>query len=447
MLRSVLITIQILLFGSMCGFAQNTNPDIWDLRKCLEYAKESNIQLKQAQLNVASGQIGVEQAKAQRYPNFNLGGNYNARIGLYEDPLTNQLINQSVRSTNLGLSTGMDLYRGGAIKNGIIQSDIDLQASRADLEQQEYDLALDVTLAYLTILQRSDILESSLLQISSTREQRDRTEKLVKAGSLARADLLQLESQIATEEVNVVNATNNLELGYLQLQQLLNLDPIENFGIQKLELADPEGDFLDATTDEVYKFAEANQPFIRSAELNAESAELGIKIAEASRIPSINLSGNYNTGYSSFAEEVSGDGFGKQFNLNRSGSLGLGFSIPIYNKRNVQSNIERAEITLKNAKYRSQLQKQNLRQIIEQAYVDLKNAYSTYISTQKQVEALDLSFVNTEKQFNLGVVNSVDYLLSKNNLNRARFDLVRSKYTYIFRQKVLDFYQGKPIGF
>lgn len=447
MLRRILVTLTLFFLGSACVHSQNNNPDLWDLRRCLEYAKESNIQLKQAQLNVASGQIAVEQAKAQRYPNFNLGGNYNARTGLYEDPLTNQLINQAVRSTNVGLSTGMDLYRGGSIKNSISQSNIDLQALRKDLEQQEYDLALDITLAYLTILQRSDILESSLLQINSTKEQRDRTEKLVKAGSLARADLLQLESQIATEEVNVVNATNNLELGYLQLQQLLNLNPDEDFGIQKLELADPEGDFLDATAEEIYTFAEANQPFIRSAELSVESAELDIKIAAANRIPSVSLSGNYNTGYSSFAEEVNGDGFGRQFNLNRSGNVGLGLSVPIYNRRNVQSNIERAEINLKNAQYRSQLQKQNLRQIIEQAFVDLKNAYSTYISTQKQVEALDLSFNNTEKQFNLGVVNSVDYLLSKNNLNRARFDLVRSKYTYIFRQKVLDFYQGKPIGF
>ncbi|MEL6252647.1 MAG: TolC family protein [Bacteroidota bacterium] len=447
MLRQILTTFLSLVLGSGFLFAQVSDSDIWSLRRCLEYAKESNIQLKQAELNVESGEISLAQSKAQRLPNMNFGGNYGLRFGLFEDPLTNTLSNTNVRNLDIGLSSRVDLYRAGAISNGIKQSQIDLEANQADLTQQEYDLALDITLAYLTILQRSDLLESSLLQISSTREQRDRTEKLVDAGSLARADLLQLESQIATEEVNVVNATNNLELGYLALQQLLNLDPDGRFSIEKLDLPDPEGDFLDAVTEEVYEFAEANQPFIRSAELNVESAKLGIKIAESDRIPSLSLSGNYGTGYSSRAEDITGEGVGGQFSVNRSGSVTLGLSVPIYNRRNVQSNVERAVITYKNAQFTSELRKQNLRQTIEQAYVDLKNAYSTYNSTVKQVDALDLAFTNTEKQFNLGVVNSVDYLLAKNNLNRARFDLVRAKYTYIFRQKVLDFYQGKPIGF
>jgi len=450
MLRRVLITVQIILLGAGHGIAQKNEADIWSLRKCLEYAKESNIQLKQAELNVASAQIDVVQARAQRLPNMNFGGNSGYRFGLFEDPFTNTISNTSARNLDIGLSSRVDLFRGGALNNSIKQSSIDLLANQADLQQQEYDLALDITLAYLTILQRSDILESSLLQINSTKEQRDRTEKLVNAGSLARADLLTLESQIATEEVNVVNATNNLELGYLNLQQLLNLDPEENFSIEKLELEDPQGNFLEVTTEEVYNFAEANQPFIKSAELSIQSAKLGIKIAESDRIPSLSLSSSYGTGFSSRSKDpVSGEtrSLGNQFNLNRGGSVTLGLSVPVYNKRNTQSNIERSEIRLKNAQFTSDLQKQSLRQIIEQAYVDLKNAYSTYISTVKQVEALDLSFINTEKQFNLGVVNSVDYLLSKNNLNSARYDLVRAKYTYIFRQKVLDFYQGKPIGF
>lgn len=297
----VIYTLIFFLFASGPLNAQEGDPNVWDLQRCLEYAKESNIQLKQARLNVASGEISVEQAKAQRLPNFNIGGNYGFRFGLFEDPLTNTLSNTNVRNLDIGLSSRVDVYRAGAITNGIRQSDIDLQANRADLEQQKYDLALDITLAYLTILQRGDILESSLLQINSTKEQRDRTEKLVKAGSLARADLLQLESQIATEEVNVVNATNNLELGYLNLQQMLNLDPNDKFAIKRLELPDPEGDFLSTTADEVYAFAESNQPSIHSADLAIESAELGVKIAKSDMIPSLNLGGNYGTGYSSWA--------------------------------------------------------------------------------------------------------------------------------------------------
>ncbi|MEM7367811.1 MAG: TolC family protein [Bacteroidota bacterium] len=422
--------------------AQDAN--IWSLQRCLEHARDHNIQLKQAQLNVTGSEVTLAQAKARRLPNANAGLNAFSRLGYFVDPFTNELDQQTSLTFDFGVSSGVNLFTGFQITNGIKQGLVDLETSRADLEQQEYDLALDITLAYLRILQNAEFLESTRIQVGSTKEQRDRTKKLVDAGSLAPADLLQIESQIATEELNVVNAQNQLELSYLALQQILNLDPNDKFGIEKLSLDDPESELLPISAQDVYQYAASNQPSIRSADLGVESAMIGIDIAKGQRYPSVSVSGSAGTGYSSGRELLT---FNDQISQNVSGSLSAGLSIPIYNRRQAISSIERAEITLQNAEYVAQLRRQNLKQIIEQAYLDAKSAFSSYSATQRQYRAQETNFQNIEKQFNLGISNSVDYLVAKNSMNMARFDLLRTKYTYLFQTKVLDFYLGKPIGF
>ena len=447
MYRTILSLISIGILGLAPLSLHAQRSDIWSLRRCLDYAKESNIQLKQAELNVKSSDILLKRAQALRLPNINFGTNLGLRFGYFVDPFTNRLELQNSQTVDAGLQSQVSLFNGFSISNSIKQGQIDLASDEAALAQQEYDLALNVTLAYLQILQQAEVLESARLQLGSTKGQRDRTAKLVKAGSLPQADLLLVESQIATEEINVINAENLLEMAYLSLQQILNLDPDDNFGIERLELSDPKSSFSIEPASEIYQFAEANQPGIRSADLAVQSASLGVDIANSDRIPSLGLFGSVGTGWSSLRQEATDQNFSEQITQNRSGSVSLGLNVPIYNRRQVKTNIELAEIQMRNSQYTADLERQLLKQTIEQAYLDLRSAFTTYNSTIKQVEALELSFTNTEKQFNLGVVNSVDYLLAKNNLNRARFDLVRTKYTYIFQQKVLDFYQGKPIGF
>jgi outer membrane protein len=472
----ILMLSMSLSAGSL--FAQN---NIWSLQRCLEYAKTTNIDLKRAELNTRSSQVAVDQAQSSRLPNLNGNINGGNNFGYSINPFTNQFQSQSIQSLNAGVGSNVTLFNGFRIANNIKQSKIDLEAREQDLLQAEYDLSLNVTLAYLNILRNGEIVESARLQVANTQEQLDRTAKLVKAGSLAQADLIQLESQLATDELQLVNAQNQLEMAYLTLQQLLRLDPNESFGIEKPELADPEQNILTANAYEIYQTAEATQPFIKSADLNVKSAGLDIEIAKAGLLPSLNASANAGTGYASGRQipvgtqvqtftnevEVSINGgevipaeitstqsinvFDKyalpdQMIDNIGGSVSLSLNIPIYNRGQNNANIQRAELALQNAQLTAESQRQLLEQTIQQAYVDAKSAYSSYSSTVKQVEALELTFKNTEKQFNLGVANSTEYLLATNNLNRARNDLVRNKFNYIFRTKVLDFYQGKPLG-
>ncbi|MDX2249084.1 MAG: TolC family protein [Bacteroidia bacterium] len=473
--------ISLLVFSLIVSVSMAQDANTWDLRKCLEYALESNISLKQAELNRLNNQIGLEQAEASRMPSLSFGGNTTTNFGYSVNPFTNQFTSQAIQSLNAGLSSNVTVFNGFRISNTIKQAELDLKASELDLKQAENDLALNITIAYLQILRNEEIVKSAEFQVASTKEQRDRTEKLVRAGSLAQADLIQLESQIATDELTLVNAQNQRELSYLNLMQLLRLDPNQPFRIQVPELNEPGADFMDASTAEIYKLAESTQPFIQSADINVQSSALDMEIAKAGRLPSLTASGQIGSGYSSGRQQFTGEtfdvtspvqisvnggeiqpanitypdqgrvtdtySFGNQMVDNLGGNISLNLNIPIYSRKQNIANMQRAEVGFKNAQFTAELQRQQLEQTIQQAYLDAKSAYSSFLATQKQVAALELTFQNTEKQFNLGVANSTEYLLSKNNLNRATNDLVRTKFDFIFRTKVLDFYQGKPLGF
>ena len=477
------ITLLALLLLSGLSMAQAQSSNIWNLESCLEHALENNLLLQQSQLNLERNEVTLAQNQASRLPNLNAGVGFGSNFGYTINPFTNEFTSQSLQSLNGGLNSSVTLYNFGRITQSIEQARVDLQSSELDYRQAEYDLMLNVTLAYLDIIRNQELVESAEIQVNSTKQQRDRTDRLVQAGSLARADLLQIEAQIATDELNLINTRNQLETSYLTLMQLLQLDPNQPFGIAAIDVDIPENDIFQNEMREIYEVAEANMPFIESADLQVRSAQLGEGIARTGALPSISASGSVGTGWasgrsiptgnqlvildtttiaaslggsdfqdirlaSSFEQpEVEDYTFSQQIRDNVNASVNLNLNIPIYNRKQNSAAMQRAEIARRSAELNSLQQRQQLEQDIQQAYVNARSAYGTYTSTLKQIDALDLAFQNTERQFNLGAANSVEYLLAKNNLERARNDLVQAKYGYIFRAKILDFYLGKPLDF
>lgn len=436
----------LLLLCSVLG-AASQNAENWDLQRCLDFAAQNNLRLQQAELNVLSSELSLQQSKNNRLPNANAFISARNNFGFSIDPVTDQFTTQGITSLSPGVQSSITIYNGLRLKNLIRQSEVDLLASQSDLANNQNLLVLNIATAYLQILSDYETLESARIQLVSTEEQRDRTAKLVKAGSLAQADLLQLESQIATQERTVVNAENSLEISYLNLRNIINLGASEVFEVERPELPAPTA--LDLPSlEEIIAYAQGTQPSVEAADLRIRSAQISQAVAQAGLLPSLSLNVNAGTGYTSGlvinGEPVSVvDQFSRQFG----GGAGVNLNIPIYNRGQNETNIQQAKISIENAQLNADIARQDLQATIQQSYVDVENAYSTYKSIERQIEALDLTFKNTEKQFNLGLVNSVDYLVAQNNLNQARFDLVRTKYVYFFRRKVLDFYMGKPITF
>lgn len=466
--------------------AQGQQRDIWSLQQCLDHALEHNLNIRQSELSLKTSQINLEESKAARYPNLNGSMGVSQNRGRSIDPFSNDFTDVTVNSYNMSVSSNVTLFNGLRTLNTIRQNEITLQADRLELEQSKLDISLQIALAYLNILFNDELLASAEAQVEATKSQRDRTAKLVDAGTLAQNSLLEIESQIATEELNVVNARNTLEVAHLNLMQLLMLDPTQPFGIEKPDLDNYEMVESVVGLEQLYESAAKTQPIIRSSELRIQGAEVGEKIARGFYWPTLTFSATALTGYSSATQEATGEfreqmvsdtvlvsglpldaieqpfeltlaqtaliplraqtPFIDQLNNNRRAVFSLSLNIPIYNRRQIRSGVERAEIARQQAETAALIQEQNLNQNIQQAYVDARSALSTYRQTVRQIDALELAFNNSQKQFNLGVINSVDFILAKTNLDRARFDLIRSKYNYIFRTKVLDFYQGKPIG-
>ncbi|MEO5643532.1 MAG: TolC family protein, partial [Bacteroidia bacterium] len=405
----------------------------------------------------------------------NAGVSHTYQYGRTVDRYTNTFANSQVLSENFYITSSLTLFSGMQNYNTLKQNQYSLEADRFQVLQTQYDIGMNVASAYLNVLYSQDQLTLASQNADLTQGQVDRMQTLVNAGAAAKGTLLELQSQLANEQVNMVTAQNSVTMAMLNLVQLMNLDSTEGFSIVKPPIDVPSA-ILNSTPDQIYQTAVTTQPGIKKAQMDYMSADKGVSIAQGAYSPSVVLQGSIGTGYSGLAKDVSsstltgvdtvglttgGDfvlvprysttfvttPFGDQFQNNVNKSIGVQINIPIFNRFQVKSSVERAKIQRESAQLNMDLYDQQLRKNISQAYADAQAAFLKYTATQKAVEASKLAFVYTENKFNLGGLNTIEYNTAKNNLAIAESNLVQSKYDYIFRMKVLDYYQGKPLTF
>jgi len=476
--------LSILLFAAVQ--AQETQ---WTLQQCVDYALQNNIDVKLQQLNIDDNKALFDQSKFARMPNLNGFVNHNYNWGRSFDVFTNAPVTQRVRSNNFALSAGVTLFNGMQNQNTLVQSRQNFQASQADFEKAKNDLMLNVVSSYLQILFDTENLNNAQRLLLNTEEQIIQTEKLVKGGVLAETNLLDLLSQKASDEVQVVNSENALSFSILRLKQLLQLNDEDAFDIVIPDIDDPATDLLIEDANTIYQTAEATLPEIKSADLNEQSAKTGIKIAQGNYYPTLSMSAGINTFFSSaqaiqVSREVTGtetqaigfinlppdlvpDGtplqypvfselpvqelvtsefpFWDQLDESLRQSIGFSLNIPIYNRHQVKTGVNRSKIQYERARLNSQQIRNQLRQNIETARQDVLAASKTFGANTRRLEALQETFRVTETQFNIGAANITDYNVARNNLINAQSDLLRAKFDYIFKMKVLDFYLGKEL--
>lgn len=471
MIRKTTILSMLLFCTVITGIAQQS----WTLENCIQYAMKNNIQIKQSVLNTEYNENLLKQSRLGRIPNLSANSNYTYSWGRALDQTTYQFTeNQQIGSYSLGVNSSVNLFNGLRVRNTILQNELNLMASYEDVEKIKDDISLNIAAAYLSILFNKELLAVAESQIEITGQQVERTLKMVNAGKLARGSFLEIQAQYASEELNIVNADNQLAISLLNLQQILDLPIDSAFSVSIPELANPDSNPLFINATEVYLIAEQERPEIRSAVLARESSEKGLKIAEGGRYPSLYLSANYSSGYSDIREQVvdvnstripigetaGGEPvfsypadipvYGKypfieQVRDNRSSGVGLGLSIPIFNGWQVNTNIANSRLALENADLDLQSKKNMLYAIIQQAYADAVAALKKFTATEQALLSMEESFKYTEKKFEVGLVNTVDYNTSKNQLTATQSDLLQAKYDFIFKTKILNFYKGEPI--
>lgn len=487
-MKNVLFLVCLLSFTALRSLAQVPGvqasiqgSERLTLQQCIEIALANNLQVKQGVLQVETSRNTLSQSRYNLLPNANANvSGPGLSFGRGIDYYTNSYVTQRITYNNYNLSSNVTLFAGGQLQNTIRQNEYSLQASEQDVENTRQQISLNVVLAYVQILNYEDQLSIARNQVEVSRLQLQRTEKLVQAGSLPQANVFDLRAQVANDELAVVNAENNLTIGKVNLLQLLNVNAIQNVSLDRVSVNTPNGSY-DATADQVYNTAVGSQPTIKAADLRIQGAVRGVEVARGSLFPTLSFNGNLSTNYSSAAQrrvlgslvDVSQTAtvvfngqntpitfitqqptsttepipYFNQLSSNYNVSLSLGLRIPIFNGYQARLRVAGAKINEQNLRYQSETSRLQLRQTIEQAYTNMVAAQKRYTATTTQVESLEQAFRASESRFNAGAINSVDYNLAKTNLDKARSNLVQAKYDYIFRTKILDFYQNKPLSF
>ncbi|PWU03652.1 MAG: TolC family protein [Bacteroidetes bacterium] len=475
----IIITAWIFAIAmGMQGFSQD-NPvpaGPLSLQQCVEIALKNNIPLQQNTLLIDAAKGNLDQAKASLLPNLNGNWGYNWNTGRTIDPFTNGYIDQKYSSSSAGLNSGIILSQGLQLQNAIKQTSYAYQATKEENQQQKDNLTLNVIMYYLMVLNSEDLLEISKEQSTVTQGQVDRTKILVDEGQVGSYQLSDLKGQLAGEQMTIVNNQVALETAKLNLCQAMNIPYTKDLKLQRLDDASLL-EIYGASSDQVYNAALTSLAQVKAVDLRAKSAQKGLAYAKGGYFPQLSLNGGLSTNYSSIASisnptttsEIStGDyvydagvknpvlrqqqnysneiiSYGSQFKNNVGTYVGFYLSVPIFNNLRVRNRVIQARVIERTADLEAKNTRLVLKQSVEQAHQNMESAYERLKISNEQVLQFQESFRSAEIRFNEGTIVSTDYLIVKNSLDRAKVNLAQTRYEYIFRTKILDFYQGKQL--
>lgn len=424
---------------------------VWSLEECIRYAIDNNIQIKQQIIQTEYQKNALALSKMKLLPTLNGSASHNYSFGRALDETTYEFSNnKTVQSNNFYLGGSLNIFNGLQNYNTIQKNNYLLLAGELDLQSIKDNISLNIALAYLQILLNNELVSATGSQLQITMQQIEKTKKMVDAGSLAKGNLLQIEAQAASEELQYINRKNQLDISYLNLTQLLELQTTDGFKIVTPDITLDTNTIITGRIDEIYSLSQGLRPEIKSAELNLAASEFDQRIALGARSPRISINHSFSTGFSDYARKPSDPlepyTFSQQVSDNINYGIGFSLTIPILNGYQVNKNISNSKLGVENSKYALEGTKKQLYKNIQQAFADAVAALKKYNASIKAVTSTEESFRYTEQKFNVGMVTPVDYNAAKTQLLNAQSDMSQAKYEYVFKTKVLDFYKGIPLN-
>ncbi len=449
----------------------------WTLEECINYALDNSIELQQQKISLSINQNNLTQAKLSLLPSLSVSANHNYMRGHTIDPFTNEFIPNKSNTENFSVSSSVTLFNGFRMLNNVKYQKFNFLSSEENLKKTTNTISLNIASAFLQILYAKESLSLAEKEYETNKVQVENSRKLYDAGSVSVDNYLDAQAQLANANLQVVNSGNNLKMAILSLIQLMNLpaDSLENFDVIVPDVENMSNESLLLPVDTLVKKAIAVLPDYKVAEYNLHAKEYSLKMAQGNRSPRVFLSLSYGTGYSDTRKKgsyspvivpvgfVATDStpvygwqmqyneepypFADQLNDNKSATVSLGVSIPIFSGYQTSTQIKNARLSLYSAKLEMQKTYNNIYKSVVQAYNDAKAALNKYNAAKKSLEAQKTSFENLSKKFSVGMVSYVDFNVAKNNLFKAENDLLQAKYEYVFKLKILDFYIGKPLNF
>ncbi len=472
------VILAILLSGiSTAMFAQTK---VWSLEDCIEHARKHNLQIQQNELNERLSKLTLRQSLLSQLPNVSSDISAGRSFGRSVDPTTNLFSNANYNYVSASANANVLLFGWFQKRNQINQNKNDLLATQTNNEKLQNDIYLNIANGYLRILVAKEQLTVSASQIELTTAQLNQTEKKVDAGQLPLLNSAQLEAQLATDSSNYIGAQNEVTLAVLQMKALLNLDFETPFEIDPPPVdISGVGGWQDKTAEGVYYTALSNQPGIKSSEYKLDAAHYALKSAKGALYPQLGLGASAGTNFSTTVKELSGlptvsgveptgsfidvngskylvyeptfnynthmTPFGKQLDNNFRQTVALSLSVPLFNGWNARRNVEQAKVSIESQKLNVEQTKLQLRQDVYKAYADATASARQYYASDKAVSASQTAFDFSTKRYDLGLINIVEYLTTQNSLTQAKAKMLNAKYDYIFKVKLLEFYEGQQL--
>ena len=418
--------------------------EIWDLKRCIDYAIEHNLSIKQQEDIQQQNEIEVSTAKWNRLPNLNGGVSHSFNFGR-SIQADNTYKSLNTQNTGLNLSTSVPLFTGMQLTNNIALAKLNLKAAVEDLNKAKEDISIQVTSNYLQVLFNKELSKIAHEQVMLSKEILSQKEAFFTNKKISKADLYEAKSRVAQDELSAVQAENNYKLSLLDLSQLLELPNPDEF-----EIVVPETDTL-VNADilmspvDIYAEAIAVKPAVKAAQYRLEGAQKNIRIAQSAYYPQLSLSAGLSTNYYNVSGRENGH-FGAQLRDNFSQYIGFSLSVPIFNRFATRNRVRNARIQQHSFNLQLEEVKKNLYKEIQQAYYNAINASTQYASSRTANQAAQLSFNLMKEKYIVGKANSTEYNEARTIWMKAISDFIQAKYDYLFRCKILDFYRGIPLN-
>ncbi|WP_231975176.1 TolC family protein [Tenacibaculum maritimum] len=438
------VALFVVILISFTSFSQKK----WTLKDCVNHALENNITIKQNKLNVQLAERDVEIAKGNFLPNLNGSSGANLGFGSIIHPVTNSRVSQNTFGNSYSLGTGVTIFNGFRNLNTLKSARLGVEGNKLDLAKIENDISLNVVNFYLNVLFAKENLNVARIQAEISQNQIERAKARFEAGVIPKSDLLNVQSTAATDVQNVVNQENTLNLALLNLRQALQVSS-DTFDVLPIDVEAPSAALLYENAGIVYNNALTNRPEIERAKLNIEDADLRIKIAKGAYLPSLTASANAQTNFAHSFDLLPGQRGNnylfKQLNDNLGYGVGISLNVPLFNRFQTKNNVAKSIINKKVSEFQLENQKLQLQQQIEKSYLDAKAAAKTYETAQVSLDAQKEAFKNAQESYNYGSMTQFDFDQVRNRLVNAEGAMIRAKYDYVFKTKVLKFYYGESI--
>ena len=444
-MREKFIASGIMLMLSVPFYAQTQ----WTLKDCISYALEHNIQLQKNKLQKESSAEDTKQAKAQLLPSVSFSTGQNVNYRPFPDgggtTVTNGYVDSKVNTTtyngSYNIGANWTVWNGNKNTNTVKQSEITEQQAELTAQTTANSIQEQITQLYVQILYNTESIKvyEQVLEISKSNMKRG--QEMLSAGTMAKAEVAQLEAQVATDEYNLVNAQGQVARYKLQLKQLLELTDSSDFDIAIPQASDEAALATVPSMNDIYGNALVTRPEIKNAQLGIEASKLQEKIARAGYMPTIGINGSVGASTTSASDNT----WGKQMKSNLTGGIGLNLSIPLYDQRSTKSSIRKAKIQQQEQQLDLQDKQKELWSTIEGYWLDANTNQARFKAAKVSTESAKESYELVSEQFKEGLKNIQELTTGKTTLLNAEQNRLESKYTTILSMQMLNFYNGGDI--